>query len=392
MTTYCEISECLIRASSSCPATDVVVLSAGVGRGRSVTISGLQPESVVLSSARAGSSTAGDRYTLLGSSLVATSSVVASSDIDDLLTSSARARSVVVQALVQMCVSSAEARGGDVLLSTPHELVSVGSGVSSVVVSTQARATMASRLTARGSVLPLGLLETALGAGRGVSSAYVRRDVECLTLSRGLASSDASPAGDIDPQVYVASASASSMCLSSAAMSVYTGSSGVGASRVFYRDPEAKAVVLNTENTAVSWYDNYGFESIASMNGRTLAAGYDGIYELAGDDDEGELINARVVSGFTDFGTEKTKRLDNMYFGYTSDGQLEVQAEVYESGSPPTAYLLEPRNAYAPRNSRVTPGKGLWGRFWRLTTRNVHGSDFEVRSASVDIAISARRV
>ena len=120
--------------------------------------------------------------------------------------------------------------------------------------------------------------------------------------------------------------------------------------------------------------------------------GPDSIHELTGNSDNGQKIDSLVESGFTDFGVAQTKRLDNMYFGYTSDGQIAVQTEVYESGSTPSTYLLEERDANAPRNSRVTPGKGLWGRYWRLTITNVDGADFEVHDATVDIAVSTRRI
>ena len=169
-------------------------------------------------------------------------------------------------------------------------------------------------------------------------------------------------------------------------------SSAEATSDVWFKDPTSKAWVMNTETTAMGWYDNFSFESIVSWKGRELAVGPDGIHELAGDTDNGEKIDSLVESGFTDFGVAQTKRLDNMYFGYTSDGQIAVQTEVYESGSPPSTYLLEERDANAPRNSRVTPGKGLWGRYWRLTITNVDGADFEVHDATVDIAVSTRRI
>ena len=169
-------------------------------------------------------------------------------------------------------------------------------------------------------------------------------------------------------------------------------SSADGLSDVWFKDPTSKAWVMNTETTAVGWYDNFSFESIVSWKGRELAVGPDGIHELVGDTDNGVRIDSFVESGFTDFGATQTKRLDNMYFGYTSGGQIAVKAEVYESGHPPSTYLLEARDANAPRNSRVTPGKGLWGRYWRLTISNVDGADFEVHDASVDIAVSTRRI
>ena len=93
-----------------------------------------------------------------------------------------------------------------------------------------------------------------------------------------------------------------------------------------------------------------------------------------------------------DLGTAEVKRVDNIYFGYTSPGQLAVTVETKDSGHSPAKYLLEKRAATAPRNSRVTPGKGMWGRYWRFTVQNVDGAAFEVHDATVDIAVSPRRI
>ena len=159
-----------------------------------------------------------------------------------------------------------------------------------------------------------------------------------------------------------------------------------------FRDPDAVAWLLNTETGAASWHTNFGFESIAQVGARTLAVGPEGLYELTGDTDDGEQIAARVKTGFWDFKLEQTKRLDNMYFGYTSPGQLALDVEAAESGYAAQRYLLEPRAASEPRNSRVTPGKGLVSRYWRLTISNKDGVPFHVRSMTADLANSNRRV
>lgn len=161
---------------------------------------------------------------------------------------------------------------------------------------------------------------------------------------------------------------------------------------VTYNDPEARAWVMNTETTAVSWYSNFQFESVAQAGDRTFAAGPNGLYELTGSTDEGELIEAEVITGLVDFKIAQTKRVDAFYFGYTSEGQLSLTVETPESGVPAATYSLEQRDASAPRNSRVVPGKGLFGRYWRVTLRNVGGVDFEIHDATIDVAVSTRRV
>jgi hypothetical protein len=222
--------------------------------------------------------------------------------------------------------------------------------------------------------------------------AVARRRTDATLASTADSTSSAYPSGETETYLLFSTADGtSSMQVQNNAV-LFISSSADAASDVWFEDPSSKAWVMNTETTAMGWYDNFRFESIVSWRGRELAVGPDGIHELTGDSDNGRMIDSLVESGFTDFGAAQTKRLDNMYFGYTSNGQIAVKAEVYESRYLPYVYFLENRSANAPRNSRVTPGKGLWGRYWRLTIANVDGADFEVHDATVDIAVSTRRI
>lgn len=153
------------------------------------------------------------------------------------------------------------------------------------------------------------------------------------------------------------------------------------------------AFVVNTETSAVSHYTNFGFDSFAQLpDGRVLAAGPTGLAVLEGPNDAGSPIHAAITTGFSDFKTPQTKRVEAVYFGYTSDGQMDFMAEARDSGHSPTTYRLEERLSTTPRTTRVHIGKGLFGRYWRFTVQNVGGSAFEIHDMAADVATSARRV
>ncbi|KJR40261.1 hypothetical protein MCHI_003839 [Candidatus Magnetoovum chiemensis] len=57
---------------------------------------------------------------------------------------------------------------------------------------------------------------------------------------------------------------------------------------------------LNIETLKTSTFDNFNFNSTASFNGKDLFAGDDGIYEIGGETDNGEKINARIKTDFID--------------------------------------------------------------------------------------------
>ena len=393
MSDYCEVCESVALAASSCPATDVVMVRVEAANAISSMVAAPQPQGVVTGSGVGTSSVVIDAYAVLLNSANAASTVNHTMVITELLRSSASGVSSVVQGLEQMAEAAANATDEILVADASQLLVSAAQAMSSIAgAGTIADVFLESKGEAK-SFASLGLLEAVTSSANATGMiAVLQRRVDVLATSTADAASTASPSGAPETYLLLSTANGTSLVQVQTDVVLSISSSAEATSDVWFKDPTSKAWVMNTETTAMGWYDNFSFESIVSWKGRELAVGPDGIHELAGDTDNGQKIDSLVESGFTDFGVAQTKRLDNMYFGYTSDGQIAVQTEVYESGSPPSTYLLEERDANAPRNSRVTPGKGLWGRYWRLTITNVDGANFEVHDATVDIAVSTRRI
>ena len=394
MSEYCEVCESVAVATSSCPATDVIVLRVEVANATSSAVVGLQPQGVLTSTAAATGNVFVDAYAVLIGTANAASEVSHTLTVTEMLISSAKASSSVVQMIEQMAESAAHATDEILISDASFLLTSAAHAVSSIEsVGTIAEVFLTSKADAKSSFASLGLIESLTSAANATSMfAVLQRRVDVAVDSSAEATSGVDPS--VEPQTYllISTANGTSIIHAQNEVNVFVSASAEGTSDVWFKDPSAKAWVMNTETTAAGWYDNYSFESIVSWKGREIAVGPDGVFELVGDTDDGKNIDSLVESGFSDFGSAQTKRLDNMYFGYTSGGQISVQTEVYESGTPPRTYLLEKRDAAAPRNSRVTPGKGLWGRYWRLTIKNVGGADFEVHDATVDLAMSTRRI
>lgn len=390
MSEQCEIVESLVTATSECPATDVIMVQQSVGNGTSTVTPGLTPATVT-EVVEATSQVTIDAYAMMVNMAQSTSSVSPSLVAMDLLSSAARGRSSLFATFNELAVAMASAEDEIAALDVPQLLLSAAQASSVVEAGTVAVFQAKGTASATSSVA-LGLLETAAEGADASSMVVLLRRVEELVVSGADGTDEV--VGTTAPQVFLllSSGSAASMVLTQADTQLLIESSAEMSSGVWHKTPDRVAWVMNTETTAASWYDNFDFESIAQTPDKTLAVGPDGLYELAGPTDSGEPIDAEVVSGFTDFGSAHTKRVDNLYFGYTSEGQLSVTTETYGSEHPPSTYYLEQRAASAPRNSRVTPGKGLCGRYWRMTIRNVDGADFEVNDATVDIAVSSRRV
>ena len=390
MSESCEIVEELVVATSSCPATDVIMVQPSVGHGTSSTMPGItQP--TITESGNAASQVTIDAYAMMINVAEAHSDVSPSLVVTGLLSNAAQGKSSLFAVFNEMAESVANAEDEIAAIDVPQLLLSAALATSSLVANAVAvfQANESAKAT---SSAALGLLETAAAGANASSMVVLLRRVEESVTSNAEGTDDVVTTGEPQTFLLLSSGEAASMVMLQSGSHLLLESTAEMSSDVWYKDPGRVAWLMNTETTAASWYDNFDFESIAQPPGKVLAVGPDGLYELGGSTDSGEQIDAEVVSGFADFGAAQTKRVDSLYFGYTSEGRISVTTETYESGHPPSTYYLEQRDASAPRNSRVTPGKGLWGRYWRMTIRNVDGADFEVHDATVDIAVSTRRV
>lgn len=152
------------------------------------------------------------------------------------------------------------------------------------------------------------------------------------------------------------------------------------------------AWVMNSQSLAHSYYDDFvDFNSAVQIGRQVFFLTPDGLYELGGDSNDGEIIEAEVVTGQMDFGTIDRKRIEQFDLGYTAKGDLEavVSCEGFQPSQP---QLLEARLMNTARTSRIRIGKGMVGKYWKVELRNREGSDFELFSMQAKVAISTRRM
>lgn len=154
----------------------------------------------------------------------------------------------------------------------------------------------------------------------------------------------------------------------------------------------ALAWVLNSETGGLSTYDNFGFSSIAVHDGVMYATSPEGVFALTADKDQNRDVDAEVQTGMMDFDIPTTKRISDIFVGYTG-GQLEYSVETYDGANGEIySYDMPERDAAAPRNNRVKPGRGLSSRYWRFTIKNIDGADFQLHDQTAVIGPSNRRL
>ena len=137
---------------------------------------------------------------------------------------------------------------------------------------------------------------------------------------------------------------------------------------------------LNTDLRTVTEYRNVPFDSFAVLGGRTYAAGDGGIFELAGDTDNGQPINAWFRPFLTNFGAAKMKRVSDIWIGTSAKGLLvKVHTKDPATGQmTEDIYPVEYSHGTGNDKCRVKVGRGLTSHWWTLTVANVAGADFAI--------------
>lgn len=152
---------------------------------------------------------------------------------------------------------------------------------------------------------------------------------------------------------------------------------------------DSTCYVMNTSTNAMTEYTNFKFNSFATFKGKTIGANDGGIFELLGSNDNGADIAIEIDTGTLDFGSEKLKRLLELYFGYRSDGDLDIQVIVDDHET--YDYTLGTQGHDGIYTNRLKLGKGMKGRYFQVKI-NGNGVAMELDSFSADPIELSRKV
>jgi hypothetical protein len=167
---------------------------------------------------------------------------------------------------------------------------------------------------------------------------------------------------------------------------------GKSASGVISVSAAFVTVSMHTEKQALVSYTNYPFNSYCVFNGRVLAAGDGGLFELAGSTDNGTPITAIGTGGVTDFGDPHLKAIDRVHVGYRTDGDLMLTLIQHDDGQAFQYRLPSAQGQAGIFNRRLTPGRGLRARYYQWSISNVNGADFAIDSLELIPRSLSRRI
>lgn len=149
---------------------------------------------------------------------------------------------------------------------------------------------------------------------------------------------------------------------------------------------EALQYATNIATGAVTRYSGFGFNSFCRVGTDLWATKSDGLYKVAGETDNGELLSFLIDFAADDQGSQKTKRLENIFFGITTDGY--TLARLTDDFGREQVYRLIQRDS---SEARINTAKGASSRFWKLRLEGEAASYAEIDNIEWVAATGARR-
>jgi len=117
----------------------------------------------------------------------------------------------------------------------------------------------------------------------------------------------------------------------------------------------------NIATGAVTRYSGFGFTSFCNVGQDLYGVRKDGLYKVGGATDNGELLSCLIDFAADDQGTPRTKRLENVFLGISSDGR--TIAKLKDDTGREIKYRLIQRDS---SEARIDPAKGVSSRYWHL--------------------------
>jgi hypothetical protein len=134
-----------------------------------------------------------------------------------------------------------------------------------------------------------------------------------------------------------------------------------------------KAIAMNTSHLGVSEYTNWPFNSMATFNGKVLAADGSGLYEIGGEVDDGEdAISWRLRTHFADLHDEVVHRPREARVSFRSSGPDDLTFVLVEEEGTEREYQVafDDTRVSKVNDMRVKFAKGLrGGRYWAFEVK-----------------------
>lgn len=145
-------------------------------------------------------------------------------------------------------------------------------------------------------------------------------------------------------------------------------------------------MVMNTQNKALTLFENYLFNSMCAFGGKHFGATSSEIFELDSDTkDNGVPIEWNFKTGYLDLEQKVKKKLIEAWTSYKSDG--DIKFTVMQPDGQQYEYILEGIET-TETGLRVKFGKGIKTKYIALNISNIDGSSIDLDELKLHMASS----
>lgn len=145
-----------------------------------------------------------------------------------------------------------------------------------------------------------------------------------------------------------------------------------------------QTIRTNTKVKAPTQYTNFDFNSFCLVGGVMVAAGDTGLFQLVGDDDAGESIEAEFTPYTTDFGLDHGKRPRFVDLGLRSSGSVEVEG-LGDGVTPYGPITVTAAASETNQRRRKSFNRDKAFAYGTFTFRNIDGAEFLIDTADVHL-------
>lgn len=146
---------------------------------------------------------------------------------------------------------------------------------------------------------------------------------------------------------------------------------------------------INLSNLSVTQYCNFSFNSFCKIGNSFFGSNEDGIFELTGNTDNGDNIEAFAELILSDFGISAIKRIRTAYVGGEADGRLTLTLKDDEDNS--RTYDIDLTSGSKQSSGKVSVGRDGLGRYWQVRIDNTSGVYFAIDSIELLPTILGRK-
>ena len=146
---------------------------------------------------------------------------------------------------------------------------------------------------------------------------------------------------------------------------------------------------VNLSNPSIVQWCDFDFNSFCRIGEKFYGANDSGIFELTGDSDNGENIDAFFELLNSDFGISNMKKIRSMYVGGEANGGLTLTLKDDENNL--RLYTLNLTSGNVQSSGKVAVDRAGIGRYWQIRIDNVGGAYFAIDSIEVLAIILGRK-